>query len=122
VTDLPFSFQMLAKDLSDKMKKEDKSLREAAEDIGCSAATLSRMLKGDQAENQPDTNTLLRAVSWVGKRLADYESANMPKTSSIAEVEVHLRALAGLTDKDKDVLVAMVRAAHDQYGSRGKKK
>src|SRR5260221_676726 len=104
------------------MKREEKSLRIAADEIGTSPATLSRILKGDEMGGLPDTKTLLKTVSWVGKRIADYEPSSVPKTSSIADVEVHLRALPGLNEVDKDVLVAMVRAAHDQFGSRGKKR
>jgi hypothetical protein len=121
VSDPLFDFRLLAADLSDKMKREDKSLRIAAEEIGTSPATLGRMLKGDD-EILPDTKTLLKTVSWVGKGIADYEPSNQPETSTIADVEVHLRALPGLDARDKDVLVAMVRAAHDQFGSRRKKK
>jgi transcriptional regulator with XRE-family HTH domain len=119
---MPFNLKKLAKDLADKMRREDETLRSAAEEIGCSPATLSRMLKGDDAENQPDTSTLLRAATWVGKGIGDYESTEGPKVSTISDVEVHLRALPGVTEKDADVLIAMVRAAHDQFGSRGKKK
>lgn len=122
MTDAPFDFRRLAADLSDKMKKEEKSLRVAAEEIGTSPATLSRVLKGEEMDILPDTKTLLKAVSWVGKGISDYEPSNLPKSSSMADVEVHLRALPGLNDVDKDVLVAMVRAAHDQFGSRRKKK
>ena len=124
MTELPFDFDTLAKDLTAKMKTrgKEKSLREAAEEIGCSAATLSRMLKGNQADTKPDTVTLLRAVSWVGKRLADYEPDNLPKNSTVEDVAMHLRALTGLTETDKEFLVAMVRTAHDQFGSRNKRK
>lgn len=118
----PFDFTRLAADLSYKMKQGEKSLRSAAEEIGTSPATLSRMLKGGEMDILPDTKTLLKTVSWVGKGISDYEPANRPNTSSIADVEVHLRALPGLNEVDKDVLVAMVRAAHDQFGSRRKRK
>jgi transcriptional regulator with XRE-family HTH domain len=121
MSDIPLDFRRLAADLSYKMEKEDKSLRVAAEEIGTSPATLSRILKGDETDILPDTKTLLKAVSWVGRRIADYEPANQSTASSIADVEVHLRALPGLNERDKDVLVAMVRAAHDQFGTRRKK-
>ena len=121
MTDLPFDFRRLAADLSAKISQEDRSLRDAAEEIGTSAATLSRMLKGDSSDILPDTKTLLRAVSWLGKRIADYEPSLSNGTSSLADVELHLRALPGLNDRDKDVLVALVRTAHDQFGTRRKK-
>lgn len=122
MTDTPFDFERLSSDLKYRMDAEEKSLRVAAEEIGTSPATLSRMLKGDGGGVQPDTKTLLKAVSWVGRRIADYEPSSAPQESSMADVEIHLRALPGLDNRDKDVLVAMVRAAHDQFGSRRKKK
>ena len=37
---------LLARYLRTKIDSEDKSIRAASEEIGCSAATLSRMLRG----------------------------------------------------------------------------
>jgi transcriptional regulator with XRE-family HTH domain len=122
VTDLPFDFRALARDLREQMERQQKSLRTAAEEIGCSPATLSRVLKGDDSDNLPDTKTLLRAASWMRKGLSDYEPFRGPASASMGDVELHLRALSGLSDKDKEVLVAMVRAAHEQFGSRSKKR
>lgn len=122
VLDQGLRLDLLAKDIEQKMKERKLSLRDAAAEIGCSAATLSRMLKGEEAPNQPDTTNVIRAASWVGKGLAQYDPSKQPTTSTIADVEVHLRALPGLSERDKDALVAMVRAAHDQYGSHRKKK
>jgi hypothetical protein len=81
------------------------------------------MLKGSEALNFPDSQTLFKAVSWLGKSIADFEVGNRAPVSSIADVEVHLRALPGLTEQDKEALVAMVRAAHDAaFGLRQAKK
>jgi transcriptional regulator with XRE-family HTH domain len=111
----------LAKELSDKMRVNDQSLRDAAEEIGCSAATLSRLLKGSKAENLPDTKSLLRSVSWLDKSLSDFELSRAPSATSMTDVELHLRALPGITETDKKALVAMVRAAHDEFRTRSKK-
>jgi transcriptional regulator with XRE-family HTH domain len=111
----------LAKELSDKMRVNDQSLRDAAEEIGCSAATLSRLLKGSKAENLPDTKSLLRTVSWLDKSLSDFELSRAPSATSMTDVELHLRALPGITETDKKALVAMVRAAHDEFRTRSKK-
>lgn len=112
----------LASEVNDKMREDGMALREAATQIGCSPATLSRILKGRSAESTPDTKNLFRVVSWLGKSLSDFESGRAPTKASITDVEVHLRALPGLAEKDKDALVAMVRAAHDSFRFRAKKK
>lgn len=104
---------LLAKHLQQRIDERDLTIRKAAALIGCSPATLTRLLKGEKADSYPDTKTLIRSTSWLGRGLSDFEPGNRPKESSMAEVEVHLRALPGLTEKDRDALVAMVKAAHD---------
>jgi transcriptional regulator with XRE-family HTH domain len=111
----------LAKELSDKIRVNNQSLRDAADEIGCSAATLSRLLKGSKGENVPDTKSLLRSVSWLDKSLADFEQRRAPSATSMTDVEVHLRALPGISESDKNALVALVRAAHDEFSTRSKK-
>lgn len=111
----PVDLDLLAKGLENKIREEDLSLRTAAEEIGLSPATLSRLLRGSAAPNLPDTESLFRAVSWLGKSLSDFEKGRAPSTSSLTDVEVHLRALPGLAEKDKEALVAIVRAAHDAF-------
>ena len=119
--DLHLDLDLLAAELQHKITVEDLSLRVAADEIGCSAATLSRMLRGAETPNVPDTETLLRAANWLGKSIGDFEKSRQPSTSSMTEVEVHLRALPDLSDKDKDALVNIVRATHDTFKFRQKK-
>jgi len=104
---------LLASYLRTKIASEDKSIRIAAEEIGCSAATVSRMLRGSSAANFPDARNLLRAASWLGKSITDFEPGARKANSTLADVEVHLRALADLSEQDKEALVAMVKALHD---------
>ena len=104
---------LLARYLQQKIDEQSLTMRSAAEKIGCSPATLTRMLKGDSADNQPDTSTLIKAASWLGRSLADFEPGKRPEVSSMTDVELHLRALPGLSPRDKEALVAMVKAAHD---------
>lgn len=104
---------LLAAHLQQRIDERDLTIRDAASRIGCSAATLTRLLKGKEAENYPDTKTLIKATSWLGRSLSEFEPGMRPKESSMAEVELHLRALPGLTETDRDALVAMVKAAHD---------
>lgn len=112
----------LATHLKSKMESESLSLRAAADEIGCSPATLSRMLRGTDAANTPDTDNLFRAASWLGRSISDFERGRHSSVSSLADVEVHLRALPDLAQEDKEALVAMVRAAHDAAARLRQKK
>lgn len=114
----PFDLDRLAKELVDKLKSEKVSVRSAAGDIGVSAATLSRMLRGTDAPNTPDTESLLRTINWLGRSLGDFETGQRPATSTLTDVELHLRALPDLSAQDKDALVGIVRAAHDSFRLR----
>ena len=111
---------LLAAELNSKIEVEDLSLREASTEIGCSAATLSRLLKGSAAPNRPDTANLIRAVSWLGKPLGDFATSGRPSTSSMVDVEVHLRALPDLDEPSKEALVNTLRALHDTLRFRPK--
>jgi transcriptional regulator with XRE-family HTH domain len=111
-------WDLLALHLRERIRENELSGRAAADEIGCSPATLTRLLQGAQAPNTPDTHVLLKAVSWLGKSLADFQTGAAPSTSSFADVEMHLRALPQLNDQDKEGLVAMVKALHEQYRLR----
>lgn len=104
---------LLARHLRTKLESEGKSIRAASEEIRCSPATLSRMLRGSKAANFPDARNLFRAVAWLGKSITDFEPAASKSSSTLADVEVHLRALPDLSERDKEALVAMVKALHD---------
>jgi transcriptional regulator with XRE-family HTH domain len=111
--ELSVDLDRLATYLKSKMKDEDLSVRAAAKAIGFGASTLSRLLQGNSNENVPDLENINRAASWVGKSLADLSSPSKAKPATIADVEVHLRALPGLAKPDVEALVAMVRATYE---------
>jgi transcriptional regulator with XRE-family HTH domain len=105
---------LLAKHLQGKVEQERLSLRQAADEIGCSLATLSRLLKGSEAPSIPDSITLLKAASWLRKSIADFETGKKESdVSSLTDVELHMRALPGIAPEDREALVAMVKAAYD---------
>jgi transcriptional regulator with XRE-family HTH domain len=103
----------LAVHLKRKLEDDGLSLRAGADEIGCSPATLSRLLRGSETPNYPEAVNLFRAVSWLGRSISDFEQSKKQHVSTIADVEVHLRALPGLTKDQAEALVAMVRAARD---------
>ena len=102
----------LATHLESKMDTEGLSVRAAAKAIGFGASTLSRLLQGNSNENVPDMANIGKAAKWVGKSLADLSMPSKPKPTTIADVEVQLRALPGLAQRDVEVLVAMVKATY----------
>jgi transcriptional regulator with XRE-family HTH domain len=118
---LDIDLGLLAEQLKREIAARELSLRGAATEIGCSPTTLARLLTGSKTPNAPDTRTLLQAVNWLGKSIGDFAKTRVPETSTIADVVVHLRALRELSEKDKDALVAIIRAAHDAYRLRSKK-
>jgi hypothetical protein len=103
---------LLAIHLKNKMDSEQLSVRSAAGKIGFGAATLSRLLQGTNSDSVPDLKNVNKAAAWVGMTVADVSTRSSEKPSTIADVEVHLRALPGLHSSDVEVLVAMVKAGY----------
>jgi transcriptional regulator with XRE-family HTH domain len=104
----------LATYLANKIQAEGLSGRAAAKKIGIGASTLARLLQGNSNENIPDLAIVATAAQWVGKSLADLAPATTETTSTIADVEVHLRALPHLAPPDVEALVAMVKAGYER--------
>jgi transcriptional regulator with XRE-family HTH domain len=104
----------LATYLKNKMESEKLSTRAAAKVIGVGASTLTRLLQGNSNENFPDLAVITKAAQWVGKSLGDLATSTKSAPSTIADVEVHLRALPGLTPPDVDALVGMVKAGYER--------
>lgn len=103
----------LATYLRNKMESEELSVRAAARAMDIGASTLTRLLQGSFNENVPDLAVIAKAAEWVGKSLADLAPSKKPAPSTIADVEVHLRALPGLAPPDVDALVGMVKAGYE---------
>src|ERR1700692_691796 len=100
---------LLASFLRNKMNEERISLRKAAESMGTSPATLSRLLNGADSQYLADTSTLNAAAAWRKRSLSDFESNRRPspKSSSLTEVEMHLHALPDITDADARAMMAV---------------
>lgn len=119
----PLDRDLLALYLKGKIKELELSTRTAAPKIGCSPATLARLLQGSESENMPDMVNVLRAVSWLGMSLSDFEHGREERESSLVDVQVHLRGLRGISDETADAIFAMVEAAYDSAAAKdpGKK-
>ena len=98
------------------------SIRTAAPEIGCSAATLGRLVQGSAANNVPETVNIVRAVSWLGMSLSEFENGPADRESSLDDVQVHLRGLKGISDQTADAIFAMVKAAYDSASTQTKRK
>ena len=112
---------MLAEYLKTKMDIRDISLRRAAQKMGLSPATLSRLLQGSNSKSVPDTINLTKAASWLHRTLSDFEYRKRPKDITLEEVEVHLRALQGVSEQTAATMIAAVRALYvmEEHESAG---
>lgn len=104
---------LLATYMRNKMANEKLSLRKAAEIAGCSPATFSRLLGGQDNEYTPDTATLSAIAKWLRKDLSDFEGAKMPPTRSLEDVAVHLHALPDLDPEDARFIMSVVQLLYD---------
>jgi transcriptional regulator with XRE-family HTH domain len=94
------------------------SVREAAEQAKVSAATFSRVERGDHL---PDSGNLVKLARWAGVRLEEVTTDWAPRASrrkgkpaSTPEaVAVHLRADRKLSPADASVLAEIFRSAYE---------
>ena len=109
-----YDLDQLAIRIKAKLSAKGLSVRAAAGEIGMGAATLGRLLQGSDNANTPDLTNVSKAADWVGVSLSELASSSAKQRgSTIADVEVHLRALPGLAGPDVDALVAMVKASYE---------
>lgn len=104
---------LLATHIRNKMEDEKLSLRKTADLTGCSPATLSRLLGGNDREYVPDTATLGAIAEWLQMELSDFETDKRPSQASLANVSVHLHALPDLSSDDADFIMSVVRLLYD---------
>ena len=111
----------LAKRVRAKREAEKLSLREVGEELGMSAATLSRVESG---KHLPERDRLLRLADWAGMPLgsaargARNRQVHGVDASTVEAVELHLRADKNLDPDDAEVLVQMVKIAYDRMSQR----
>lgn len=120
--DPQLDLDLLATHLRNQIEARKLSIRGAAKEIGCSAATVARLLQGSDTPNSPEWVNLARAVSWLRKSIADFETGASKRSSTLADIEVHLRALPNISESDAEGLVAMVKAAYEAAANERSKK
>lgn len=111
----------LATYMRNKMANEKLSLRKAAEHAGCSPATFSRLLGGQDNEYMPDTATLSAIANWLEKDLSDFEPSKRPAITSLEEVAVHLHALPDLAPDDAQFIMSVVQLLYDDKRKKSEK-
>ncbi|MGH2944874.1 MAG: helix-turn-helix domain-containing protein [Solirubrobacteraceae bacterium] len=114
---VPIPPEELAARLSARRRARGMSLRAAAVEIGVSAATLSRVERGDYL---PERNSLFRLVSWLGLAVAPPAAEPHPPGADTMEaIELHLRADRELSRDDADAIAQMVRLAYERLRGSG---
>jgi transcriptional regulator with XRE-family HTH domain len=117
-----------AVDLGDRVRAKRRSkklsIREAAEQIGVSAPTISRVERG----HLPERENLLRLARWAGVRIDPvlHDDARRvrnalvhgPEASTVEAVELHLRADKNLSRNDAETLSEMFRLAYDALSAK----
>jgi transcriptional regulator with XRE-family HTH domain len=116
-----------------KRRSKNLSIRQAAEEVGVSAPTISRVERG----HLPERENLLRLARWAEVRIdpvlhdsarhARNAAVHGPDASTLEAVELHLRADKNLSRDDAEALAEMFRLAYDalsakQARSKGKGK
>ena len=117
----------LARRVVAKRRADGLTLREAAEQIGVSVPTLSRVERGDHS---PDRENLLRLARWVGLRIDPVVHTRRVRNavvhgqgaSTVEAVELHLRADRNLADEDAEALTEMFRIAYERLATRPARK
>lgn len=95
----------------DRIHSDGLTLRGAADESGVSAATLSRVMKG----NIPDTGTFASLVRWLNVP-ADLFIERDNEVSQLGKIEAHLRADRTLPKETAMALAALVKAAYGDFG------
>ena len=107
-----------------KRRSKKLNIREAAQEIGVSAPTLSRVERG----HLPERENLLRLARWAGVRIdpvlhrdarrARNVVVHHPGESTVEAVELHLRADKNLSRDDAEALSEMFRLAYDALSAK----
>lgn len=116
----PIDAAELAARLRAHRRERGLSLRAAAAEIGVSAATLSRVERGDYL---PERDNLFRLMRWLGPPASGEPpppEPHAPGAGTMEAVELHLRADRELSRGDADAIAQMVRLAYERLRGSGR--
>ena len=116
----PIDASELATRIKARRRERAISLRAAAAEAGVSAATLSRVERGDYL---PERDNLFRLLRWVGAPAtepAGPAEPHPPGAATMEAIELHLRADKDLTPDDAETIAQMVRLAYERLRRGGR--
>ena len=95
-------------DLADRIRQRraGKGIREAASEVGVSAATLSRV----ENKKVPDLETFGRICEWLGDDPSTYLGIR-PQTAETGRVQVHFKKEAAISAETAKALGEMIMLA-----------
>jgi transcriptional regulator with XRE-family HTH domain len=101
----------LAARLTARRRELGLNLREAAAEVGVSAATLSRVERGAM----PERDSLSKLVEWLGmSETATSQEPHAPGAATMEAIELHLRADKELSDADAETIAQLVRLTYER--------
>lgn len=113
----PISPAELAARLSARRRELGINLRVAAAEVGVSAATLSRVERGDHL---PERDNLFKLLAWLGLSGGEPSTEPHPPGAATMEaIELHLRADSELSAADAETIAQMVRLAYERLRGSG---
>ena len=118
---MPIDPAALAHRVRSRRLAKGQSIRDAASDADLSAATLSRVERGDYS---PGRDNLLKLAQWLGVSLDELTPEGSLKRhqrepeSTPEAVALHLRADRNLDAKDAEMLVELFRQAYETLRKR----
>jgi transcriptional regulator with XRE-family HTH domain len=115
------NYELVRERLQSTRYQRGLNLRDAAQEIGVSAPTLSRIERG---ASTPDVPTLNRLIDWLDLDRNKVFNAPPTETESIPEaVDVLLRADKKLDAKTAQALSVIFKAAYEEFaGAPGRKR
>jgi transcriptional regulator with XRE-family HTH domain len=114
------NYALVRERLKKTRQQRDLTLREAEEEAGVGAATLSRIERG---ATTPDNTTLDRLIDWLElERSAVYNAAPSESDSTPEAVTALLRADPNLDSKTVQALGAIFETAYAQFTETAGKK
>ncbi|WP_462251152.1 helix-turn-helix domain-containing protein [Ekhidna sp.] len=99
-----------------KSKRGKQGLRAAAQEIGISAPTLSRIEQG----NLPDIDTYVKICDWLNVS-SDYFTSGVPEQNTQDLVVTSLRADKTLSPETVESLVNFINLAYNQVKDENRK-
>lgn len=94
-------------------KRGGRGIREVAQEIGISSATLSRIVNG----KLPDINTFAKLCQWLDVPADEMLGVPSKNVSEHQKFSVHFKADKNLSSKAANALAQLILAAQSTFGN-----